>query len=81
MSILFNITLFTYLGVLSLFMSYFGLMWNKYENKLKRNPKILLVLLYSVNFLILNYLFQLPLIPHFICDVLLILAVFFGTRT
>ena len=79
-NIIYYLSLTIYLCTVSLFMTYFGIIWNKYETKYKRNPKILLILVYILSMIILNFGFDLQLIPHFLFNIFIMGGVFFGTK-
>ena len=69
-----------YISGLSLSMAFLGINWYKLETRYKRSPQRLLVLIYTLNFLILFYAFKIPFLIQFIINVLQILGVFFGSQ-
>ena len=80
MGIFYYLTLFGYMSSLSVLMTYTGIIWNKIETRFKKNPKVLVIIIYILNALLLHYGFKLPFIYIFLFCIFIICAVFFGTR-
>jgi hypothetical protein len=61
-------------------MAFFGINWHKVESRYQRSPQLLLVLIYTVNFLVLYFVFSIPFLIQLIINILEIAGIFVGTQ-
>ena len=79
MSIFLWLVFIVYLTAVSLTFFYYGLIWNCIETKYKRYPYTPVIITYILNMLVVNLVFDVPILLQFILYSLQMGGVYFGT--
>ena len=80
MSILYYLSLTGYAASLSILMMFLGVNWNRIRNTFKLKPKMMVIIIYTLNFFVMLLGFKISFLPHFLFNTFLIGAIYLGTH-